>query len=94
VAFSLCSAPLVLFLMRSTSSTLPGSALAARSIKFTLVSTDQLNQAKQTLGLSPDDSLNSRSKAIGLARQMISPVCTSISCICSVGVFTSPCALL
>ncbi|HAI06761.1 MULTISPECIES: penicillin-binding protein activator LpoB [Pantoea] len=38
--------------------------------KFTLVSTDQLNQAKQTLGLSPDDSLNSRSKAIGLARNV------------------------
>ncbi|WP_312756602.1 penicillin-binding protein activator LpoB [Pantoea brenneri] len=38
--------------------------------KFTLVSTGQLNQAKQTLGLSPDDSLNSRSKAIGLARNV------------------------
>ncbi|MXP49502.1 penicillin-binding protein activator LpoB [Pantoea sp. Eser] len=38
--------------------------------KFTLVSTEQLNQAKQTLGLSPDDSLNSRSKAIGLARNV------------------------
>jgi len=38
--------------------------------KFTLVSTDQLNQAKQTLGLSPDDSLNSRTKAIGLARNV------------------------
>jgi len=38
--------------------------------KFTLVSADQLAQAKQTLGLSPDDSLNSRSKAIGLARNL------------------------
>ncbi|MCH9405011.1 penicillin-binding protein activator LpoB [Pantoea agglomerans] len=38
--------------------------------KFTLVSADQLAQAKQTLGLSPDDSLNSRSKAIGLARNV------------------------
>ncbi|ORM53530.1 penicillin-binding protein activator LpoB [Pantoea conspicua] len=38
--------------------------------KFTLVSTEQLNQARQTLGLSPDDSLNSRSKAIGLARNV------------------------
>ncbi|UEG73110.1 penicillin-binding protein activator LpoB [Pantoea agglomerans] len=38
--------------------------------KFTLVSADQLAQAKQTLGLSPDDSLNSRSKAIGMARNV------------------------
>lgn len=38
--------------------------------KFTLVSSEQLAQAKQTLGLSPDDSLNSRSKAIGLARNL------------------------
>jgi len=38
--------------------------------KFTLVSSDQLAQAKQTLGLSPEDSLNSRSKAIGLARNV------------------------
>ncbi len=38
--------------------------------KFTLVSADQLAQAKQALGLSPDDSLNSRSKAIGLARNV------------------------
>ncbi|UXO67089.1 penicillin-binding protein activator LpoB [Pantoea dispersa] len=40
----------------------------ANNGKFSLVSNDQLNQAKQTLGLSPEDSLNSRSKAIGLAR--------------------------
>nr|WP_217268330.1 penicillin-binding protein activator LpoB [Pantoea allii] len=38
--------------------------------KFSLVSSEQLAQAKQTLGLSPDDSLNSRSKAIGLARNL------------------------
>ena len=38
--------------------------------KFTLVSADLLAQAKLTLGLSPDDSLNSRSKAIGLARNL------------------------
>lgn len=38
--------------------------------KFILVSSEQLAQAKQTLGLSPDDSLNSRSKAIGLARNL------------------------
>ena len=42
----------------------------ANNGKFTLVSADQLAQAKQTLGLSPDDSLNSRSKAIGLARNV------------------------
>ncbi|MCG7364628.1 penicillin-binding protein activator LpoB [Pantoea sp. ACRSH] len=42
----------------------------ANNGKFTLVTNDQLAQAKQTLGLSPDDSLNSRSKAIGLARTL------------------------
>ncbi|MGV3346310.1 penicillin-binding protein activator LpoB [Enterobacteriaceae bacterium LUAb1] len=35
---------------------------------YTLVSRQQLNVAKQTLGLSTEDSLISRSKAIGLAR--------------------------
>ncbi|WCG84592.1 penicillin-binding protein activator LpoB [Pectobacterium sp. A5351] len=35
---------------------------------FTLVPREQLASAKQTLGLSVDDSLGSRSKAIGLAR--------------------------
>ncbi len=38
--------------------------------KFTLVTTAQLNQAKQALGISPEDSLNSRGKAIGLARNL------------------------
>ena len=42
----------------------------ANNGKFTLITTEQLAQAKQTLGLSPDDSLNSRSKAIGLARNV------------------------
>lgn len=36
--------------------------------KFTLVSPQQLAVAKQQLGLSPQDSLGSRSKAMGLAR--------------------------
>ncbi|WP_342755213.1 penicillin-binding protein activator LpoB [Pantoea sp. MBD-2R] len=36
--------------------------------QFKLVSTEQLVTAKQTLGLSAEDSLGSRSKAIGLAR--------------------------
>ena len=36
--------------------------------QFKLVPTDQLATAKQTLGLSAEDSLGSRSKAIGLAR--------------------------
>ncbi|WP_407704542.1 penicillin-binding protein activator LpoB [Winslowiella arboricola] len=40
----------------------------ANNGKFTLVTNQQLNVAKQTLGLSPEDSLTSRSKAIGLAR--------------------------
>lgn len=42
----------------------------ANNGKFTLVTPEQLAQAKQTLGLSADDSLNSRSKAIGLARNV------------------------
>jgi uncharacterized protein (TIGR02722 family) len=36
--------------------------------KFTLVSVQQLAVAKQQLGLSPQDSLGSRSKAMGIAR--------------------------
>ena len=40
----------------------------ANNHTFTLVTPQQLTQAKQTLGLSPEDSLTSRSKAIGLAR--------------------------
>lgn len=36
--------------------------------QFTLVAPEQLAQAKQTLGLSAEDSLGSRSKAVGLAR--------------------------
>lgn len=36
--------------------------------QFTLVPREQVAAAKQTLGLSVDDSLGSRSKAIGLAR--------------------------
>ncbi len=43
------------------------SALANNS-QFTLVTPQQLAVAKQTLGLSAEDSLVSRSKAIGLAR--------------------------
>lgn len=38
--------------------------------KFTLVSAQQLAQAKQQLGLSAQDSLGSRSKAIGIARNV------------------------
>jgi len=37
---------------------------------FTLITAEQLAQAKQTLGISPNDSLNSRGKAIGLARNL------------------------
>ncbi|AOV97071.1 penicillin-binding protein activator LpoB [Edwardsiella hoshinae] len=43
------------------------SALSGAS-RFQLVSAAQLAQAKQSLGLSPDDRLGSRSKAISLAR--------------------------
>ena len=38
--------------------------------KFTLVSQQQLGVAKQQLGLSPQDSLGSRSKAMGIARNV------------------------
>ncbi|AJJ10373.1 hypothetical protein CH64_919 [Yersinia rohdei] len=40
----------------------------ASNKKFVLISPQQLAVAKQTLGLSEEDSLGSRSKAIGLAR--------------------------
>lgn len=43
------------------------NALANNS-QFTLITPPQLAVAKQTLGLSADDSLVSRSKAVGLAR--------------------------
>lgn len=42
----------------------------ANNRTFTLVSTQQLALAKQQLGLSPQDSLGSRSKAIGIARKV------------------------
>lgn len=42
----------------------------ANNGKFTLVSDQQLSMAKQQLGLSPHDSLGSRSKAIGIARNV------------------------
>ncbi|MDU6452490.1 MAG: penicillin-binding protein activator LpoB [Enterobacter hormaechei] len=61
----------------------PGSVLLVDSVntetlrnalanngKFTLVSAQQLAVAKQQLGLSPQDSLGSRSKAIGIARNV------------------------
>ena len=42
----------------------------ANNGKFTLVSAQQLAVAKQQLGLSPNDSLGTRSKAIGIARNV------------------------
>lgn len=42
----------------------------ANNGKFTLVSAQQLGVAKQQLGLSPQDSLGTRSKAIGIARNV------------------------
>ncbi|OZI14479.1 penicillin-binding protein activator LpoB [Sodalis-like symbiont of Philaenus spumarius] len=38
--------------------------------KFQVIGANQLNTARQTLGLSADDSLESRSKAVGLARYL------------------------
>ncbi|WP_213994120.1 penicillin-binding protein activator LpoB [Sodalis sp. dw_96] len=43
------------------------NALASNG-KFTVIAPPQITAAKQTLGLSTDDSLESRSKAVGLAR--------------------------
>ncbi|QOL15063.1 penicillin-binding protein activator LpoB [Dickeya dianthicola] len=40
----------------------------ASSGQFTMVSREQLGVARQSLGLSEEDSLESRSKAVGLAR--------------------------
>ncbi|WP_034944135.1 penicillin-binding protein activator LpoB [Erwinia oleae] len=40
----------------------------ANNTQFTLVTPQQLSTARQTLGLSAEDSLTTRSKAIGLAR--------------------------
>lgn len=40
----------------------------ANNSTFTLVSVQQVSLAKQQLGLSPQDNLGSRSKAIGIAR--------------------------
>ncbi|AGN88198.1 MULTISPECIES: penicillin-binding protein activator LpoB [Enterobacteriaceae] len=42
----------------------------ANNGKFTLVTEQQLAVAKQQLGLSPQDSLGTRSKAIGIARNV------------------------
>lgn len=42
----------------------------ANNGKFTLITAQQLSLAKQQLGLSPQDSLGTRSKAIGIARNV------------------------
>ncbi|SQI25405.1 Lipoprotein YcfM part of a salvage pathway ofuncharacterised substrate [Salmonella enterica subsp. arizonae] len=47
----------------------------ANNGKFTLVSVQQLSMAKQQLGLSPQDSLGTRSKAIGIARNVGRSMC-------------------
>lgn len=41
--------------------------------RFVLVSPDELSSAKQALGLQQEDSLGTRSKAIGLARYLNTP---------------------
>lgn len=43
------------------------NALSSNSV-FTVISKEQADMARQALGLSTDDSLNTRSKSIGLAR--------------------------
>ena len=42
----------------------------ANNGKFTLITAQQLAVAKQQLGLSPQDSLGTRSKAMGIARNV------------------------
>lgn len=54
-------------LQRSKATAALNNALQ-NNTQFKLVPTDQLATARQTLGLSAEDSLSSRSKAIGLAR--------------------------
>lgn len=44
--------------------------VANNSSKFKLIRADKLNAARQTLGLSVDDSFESCSKAVGLARYL------------------------
>ncbi|MET2610465.1 penicillin-binding protein activator LpoB [Klebsiella pneumoniae] len=58
-----------ILLVDSVNTTALRSALAGNG-KFTLVSAQQLAVAKQQLGLSPQDSLGSRSKAMGIARNV------------------------
>ncbi|WP_370521115.1 penicillin-binding protein activator LpoB [Pantoea sp. BAV 3049] len=54
-------------LQRSKATAALNNALK-NNTQFKLVPADQLATAKQTLGLSAEDSLSSRSKAVGLAR--------------------------
>ena len=54
--------------LQSAKATAALQGALANNSQFTLVSPQQLGVAKQTLGLSAEDSLVSRSKAIGLAR--------------------------
>lgn len=54
--------------LQSASATAALQGALANNHQFTLVTPQQLAVAKQTLGLSAEDSLVSRSKAIGLAR--------------------------
>ncbi|XOD70318.1 MAG: penicillin-binding protein activator LpoB [Sodalis sp. (in: enterobacteria)] len=44
--------------------------IANANSKFQLIDADKLNTARQKLKISADDSLESRSKAVGLARQL------------------------
>ncbi|MGK2960009.1 MAG: penicillin-binding protein activator LpoB [Candidatus Malihini olakiniferum] len=73
------AAPGSILLVNSVKNNTNGSLLIAKATMaiydalsngkaFILVPCEQMSVAKQTLGLSADDSLGSRSKAIGLAR--------------------------
>ncbi|CCV62042.1 putative lipoprotein [Yersinia enterocolitica (type O:2) str. YE3094/96] len=54
--------------LQTAKATLALHQVLSSNKKFVLISPQQLAVAKQTLGLSEEDSLGSRSKAIGLAR--------------------------
>lgn len=56
--------------LQTSKATLALTKLITDAGRFQVVGIDKLNLARQTLGLSVDDSLESRSKAVGLARYL------------------------
>lgn len=56
--------------LQTNKATLALTKLITDAGRFQVVGIDKLNSARQTLGLTVDDSLESRSKAVGLARYL------------------------